>query len=438
MSNDAGDPRPPRRAKPPPEIPKSPPKPQPAEIREGMDTWKPAEAPSSPQRPGAKTAKSSARRSPGDREPRLVAGGPNAFERVLLGNVSTDHLATFSRQFAAYLHAGIDLIRSLDNLTKQFSRTALGPVIGRVAASIRRGDSLTNAFAREPQAFDGLFLSMIEVAEARGGVPETLRRMGDHYDAKQRLIRQARSALIYPAILTLVAIIAGGLLTIFVMPKLVDILEDMTRGKGELPWPPRVLMALSHFIQTIGWFVLPAAFFGSLFALAWAYRRPRGKAVLDELSLYIPVLGSLLLKIDTARFSRTLSALLGSGVDFAASLNLTARVLYLVPLRRAVSGASDLIVDGTELSEALEISKRFPHELIAIVQTGEETGRLPETLDKLADDYEEQVENMVKNLGNLLQPVILLVLGVVVGFIVIAFIMAYVSVISNLAGGGGL
>ena len=210
MSTDAGDPRPPRRAKPLSETPKSSPeKSREDKIREGVSTWKPAEAPAMPERPGTKTTSSNKRKGGGDREPRPVVGGPNIFERVILGKVSTGHLATFCRQFAAYLDAGVDLIRSLDSLQKQFAKTALGPVIGRVATSVRRGEALTDAFSREPQAFDGLFLSMIEVAETRGGVPETLRRMGDSYESRQRLLRQARSALIYPAAVMLIATVGG-------------------------------------------------------------------------------------------------------------------------------------------------------------------------------------------------------------------------------------
>ena len=376
-----------------------------------------------------------------DREPTPAEGGPTLVERIVLGQVSTGHLATFCRQFASYLDAGVPLIKAAGTACqKQFARTALGPVIGRLSLTIRRGDSLGDAFARERQAFDPLFLSMIRVAEARRRAPPRPlpARMGcdRHYEAKRRLFRQARSALIYPASVVLIATIVGGLLTIFILPKLVGLLEDIAgKGRADLPAPTRALIALSHFVQTIGWFVLPLGFFGGLFGLAWLYRTPRGKAALDEVSLYIPVFGKLLRKIDIARFARTLSALLSAGVDYGESLDLTADVLHLVPLRRAIRGARSLVLEGDELSDALNTSRRFPPDVIAIVNSGEETGRLPETLEKLADDYEEQVEYMVKNLGSLIQPLIILVLGGIVGFIVLAFVMAYVSVISGLAGG---
>jgi type II secretory pathway component PulF len=384
-----------------------------------------------------KTAAGGARSARSDDNPRDETGGPNWFERILFGSVSTGHLASFCRQFAHYLDAGVDLIKSIDSLEKQFKSTALGPVLGRVELAVRRGDALADAMRREPQAFDPLFLSMIRVAEARGGVPETLRRLAHHYDARQRLIRQAKSALIYPAVVILVAIVVVGLLTIFVLPKLVDMMRDMVRGREfQLPLPTRMLMGFSSFIQWIGWWALPLGFVATIFFLARFYRTAAGKAVLDEISLYIPVLGLLRRKIDTTRFARTLSTLLSSGVDYGASLGLTADVLDLVPFRRAVRDARDAVLHGEELSEALNASRRFTPDVIAIVNSGEETGKLPETLEKMADDYEEDVAMMVKNLGSLIQPLIILVLGGIVFFIVIAFVMAYISIIANLAGGG--
>lgn len=368
---------------------------------------------------------------------REESGGPTWIERIFFGHVSSGHLATFCRQAASYLSAGVGLLKSLDSLETQFAKTALGPVIGRLAMGVRRGDSLGDAMKREPQAFDKLCLSMVAVAEARGGLPETLRKLGEHYEARQRLIRQARGALIYPAIVILLVIAVGGLLTIFVLPKLVGIMEDMVgKGGSDLPLPTRMLISLSHFIQSYGWWFLPLAFFGTIFGVWRLYKTRGGKAMLDHVSLYIPVLGMLVRKIDTTRFARTLSSLLSAGVDYGESLDLTADVLHLTPFAIAVRNSREAVMEGVELSEALDASKRFTPDVIAIINTGEETGQLPETLDRLADDYEDQVNHMVKNLGQLIQPIIVIGLGGVVLFIVLAFVMAYVSVIGKLASAG--
>ena len=155
-----------------------------------------------------------------------LAPGPKWWERIFFGRVSSGQLAQFCRQFAAYLNAGVNYNKTFSSLEKQFAMTALGPALSRMRQSIKAGSTLEEAMSREKQIFSTMFLSMIRVAEARGGVPETLRMMGNHYEARQRLIRQARSAMIYPAI---VLIIAGGvvaLITIFLLPMFAAMLQD--------------------------------------------------------------------------------------------------------------------------------------------------------------------------------------------------------------------
>jgi type IV pilus assembly protein PilC len=399
------------------------PKPLPTTLKEGQETFKPNPKP---------VAGSSRPKRPAD-EPRPVFGGPNWFERVLFGSVSSGHLATFCGQFARYQEAGVDLIRSISSLQKQFARTALGPVIGRLETAVRSGDSLTTAMAREPQAFDNLALSMLRVAEARGGEPETLQRLSRHYEAKQRMIRQARSAMIYPTIVLVVASAVVMLLTIFVIPGMVGFIKESLRGKEgvELPFPTRVLMAISAFMTAQGWWLVPSLAVAAVIGAFWFYRTGPGKAILDGLSLYVPVLGKIRKKIETARFTRTLGALLNAGVDVGQSLELTSGVMTLSSYRRAIQGVKGEVLHGSELSEALEATHRFPYDVIARISSGEETGKLPEVLDKVADDYEEQVEYMVKNLGSLIQPVLMVVLGGIVLFIILGVILAYLQMLQS-------
>ena len=364
-----------------------------------------------------------------------AAGGPNWAERVVFGSVGSKQLATFCRQFGSYLDAGIDTKKALLTLEGQFARTALGPVLGRLVLAVRKGDTLSDAMAKEPQAFDSLFLSLMRVAEARGGVPEALRRLANQYEARSRLVRQARTAMIYPIVVLLIAGGVAVLLTFFVLPVLVSILEDMGKQKV-LPLPTRMLIGLTHFLRAYGWWGIPLALVAAGSGLRVAYRAAAGKAAIDEAVLYMPVLGMLLRKVDTSRFARTLSSLLDGGVDVGRSLSMTADVMRLTPFRRAVLGTRSMVKEGSELAEALRLSGRFPPDLLAAVESGEATGKLPETLDRVADDYEEQVESIVKNLGALIQPILMVVMGGFVLFIALAFVMAYVSVLMDLAGGG--
>ena len=405
----------------PPKRPR--PKPLQSTLSEGQETFQP--------NPKPVTGSTRPKRSIDD--PKPVFGGPSFVERVVFGSVSSGHLATFCGQFARYQEAGVDLIRSLSSLQKQFARTALGPVIGRLETAVRGGDSLASAMSREPQAFDKLMLSMMTVAEARGGEPETLQRLSRHYEAKQRMIRQARSAMIYPTIVMIVASAVVMLLTIFVIPGMVGFIKESLRGKEavELPFPTRVLMTISDFMTAQGWWLVPSLTVAAIFGAFWAYRTGPGKAILDALSLYVPVLGKIRKKIETARFTRTLGALLNAGVDVGQSLELTSGVMTLSSYRRAILGVKGEVMDGTEMSEALEATRCFPSDVVAIVNSGEETGKLPESLDKVADDYEEQVEYMVKNLGSLIQPVLMVVLGGIVLFIILGVILAYLQMLQS-------
>jgi type II secretory pathway component PulF len=401
-------------------------RPKPRKGSEEPSAWRPN--PRTPDRAPARPAVPAATIS----EREIERGGPGWWERIFFGRVSAGQLALFCRQFAAYLDAGVDLIKALSSLERQFGRTALGPVIGRMLLAVRRGDALGDAMAREPQAFDALFLSMIRVAEARGGVPETLRMLAHHYEARQNLIRQARSAMIYPIAVLLVAACVVALITVWLLPMFVSLLKDIS-GRAALPLPSRVLMAFSNFVQTLGWWLVPLLLIVGPVVIFRIYRTAAGKRVMDELALRVPVLGLLLRKLDTTRFARTLASLLGAGVDIGSSLDLTADVMQLDPMRRTLRQARRDVKEGSELSEALAGSRRFSSDVIAIIGSGEETGKLPESLEKLADDYEEQVAYMVRNMGQLIQPLLMVVLGGIVLFIILAVLLPYISIITSLS-----
>lgn len=430
MSRDPRDPgaRPPRRERPAPDPSRRPP-PLPPQ----GSTFSPN--PTGAAAPGAaKPKKPKTNRDPLDAKPLIVADGPKLWERIFFGRVSTGQLAQFSRQFAAYLNAGVDIRRALGSLEKQFSMTALGPVIGRMQLAIQRGASLEDAMVRETSTFGPMYLSMIRVAEARGGVPETLKMLAKNLEARQRLIRQARSALIYPSIVLFMAGLVAIGMSIFILPIFAGILREYSQSMS-LPLASRILMAFSQFVQYAGWWLMPLCLIGSPFLLVKLYRTPAGKAIMDRAVLWMPVFGLLCRKLDTSRFARTMSALLDAGLDFASSIDLTANVVVMTPIRNAVRAAKEKVLAGRELSETLDASRQFSPDVIAVIATGEETGKLPESLEHLADEYDEQVAVMVKNLGQLVQPMVTVVLGLIVLFIILAVILPIIQLISNLSSG---
>jgi type II secretory pathway component PulF len=242
--------------------------------------------------------------------------------------------------------------------------------------------------------------------------------------------------MIYPIAVIVVACGVVALLTIWLIPMFASLLRDVAGPSTVLPLPTRFLMGLSDFVQKAGWFLIPLAMVGTPFALLWFYKTPGGKRILDRVLLVTPVFGQLLKKLDTTRFARTLSALLDAGVDVGSSLDLTADVVRLDPFRRAVLDTKSDVMQGSELSAAMDRTRRFGPDVIAVVSSGEETGKLPESLNHLADDYEEQVAYMVRNMGQLVQPLLLILLGGVVLFIILAVFLPYLNILSSLAGGG--
>jgi type II secretory pathway component PulF len=366
-------------------------------------------------------------------EPASTIGTARWYQWHRLGRINTTQLVNFCRQFANYLDAGVNLNRTMESLRRQYDRTPLGPVIGRLQLGVRRGETLTDAMSREPRVFDAFFLSMMRVAEVRGAVPEMLRMLSIQLANRQRLIRQAKSALLYPMFVVFLSLCVAALLTILILPTLVSVMRDLVRRKHiDLPWPTQLLMDLSDFIVRMGWWLIPLVIVGSFLGLIGAYRLRWGKAVLDEILLLLPVLGPIVRWIDTTRFARTLAALLEAGVDIGSSLVLTSDTLLLTPLRRAVLRSREGIMEGETLSASVGATNRFPTDLIAIMNSAEETGRLPEMLNMVADEYEEKVDYVVRNLGTLLQPVVILIVGGMVGFIAIAFLMGYTAVIADL------
>ncbi len=365
----------------------------------------------------------------------VPAGGPTLWERIFFGRVSTGQLAQFCRQFATYLAAGVDFIRAISSLEKQFSRTALGPILGRVQTSIQRGSTLEEALSREPQAFGPMFLNMIKVAEARGGVPETLRMLSHHYESRQRLIRQARSAMIYPVIVLAIATIVVAVVTIFLLPRFAAMLKDIA-GNLQLPLASRVLLGISAFVQWIGWWLIPLVLIATPIALVRFYKTKGGKAIMDRIAMRLPILGKLCRMLDITRFARTLSVLLDAGVDVGNSIDLTADVMVMTPMRQAVRSARPQIIAGRELSDILHRSRQFTPDVIAVINSGEETGKLPESLAHLADDYDEQVSVMVASLSHLVQPIMIVLLGGIVFFIILAVFLPIIQMITSLAAPG--
>lgn len=343
-----------------------------------------------------------------------------------LSRVRSSDLSTFTRQFATMINAGLPIMDCLQTLKEQITREKFCEIIGQVADYVQGGKTLAESMARHPKVFSSLYVHLVEVGELGGMLDEVLLRLARYLEKANALRRKIRGAMIYPALISLVAL--GG--TIFMLTTIVPTFAKLFEEFGAtLPLPTRVVLAISAMLQSN--FLLIIGFIIALVVgLRFARRSKTGRFRTDKLLLKLPVFGNLLRKTAISRFSRTLSTLLSSGVAILDSLTITAKTAGNLVVQEAVIKARSRIAEGQNISEPLKESGVFPPMVTQMVAIGEQTGQLDEMLAKIADFYEEQVDAAVAALTSILEPIIVIFMGVVIGGILIAMYLPMFDLIS--------
>jgi len=330
--------------------------------------------------------------------------------------ISTRDIVIFTRQFATMINAGLPLVQSLSILAQQTENKALKDVTRAVVFDVEAGNTLADAFAKQPKAFSGLYVNMVAAGEAGGILDTILLRLATFLEKNDALMRKVKSAMIYPGVILSVAVIAISVLLVLVIP----VFENMFASVNmELPLPTRVVIAASDFLTSYWWLVLGviAAF---VFALKRWYATANGRKQLDTLMINAPVIGDVIRKSAVSRFTRTLGTLISSGVSILDGLEITAKTSDNRVIHDAVMESRQSIAGGETIAAPLERSKVFPPMVISMIAVGEQTGGLDEMLSKIADFYDEEVDVAVGALLSLMEPVMIVVLGVIVGGMVVA------------------
>ena len=337
--------------------------------------------------------------------------------KISFGNsIKTRDIVIFTRQFATMINAGLSLLRSLTILAEQTENKALKDVTRAVVFDVEAGNTLADAFAKQPKPFSGLYVNMVAAGEAGGILDTILLRLATFLEKNDALMRKVKSAMIYPGVILSVAVIAISVLLVFVIP----VFENMFASVNmELPLPTRVVIAASDFLTSYWWLVLGviAAF---VFALKRWYATANGRKQLDTLMINAPVIGDVIRKSAVSRFTRTLGTLISSGVSILDGLEITAKTSDNRVIHDAVMESRQSIAGGETIAAPLERSKVFPPMVISMIAVGEQTGGLDEMLSKIADFYDEEVDVAVGALLSLMEPVMIVVLGVIVGGMVVA------------------
>ncbi|MDK2972012.1 MAG: type pilus assembly protein PilC [Candidatus Sumerlaeota bacterium] len=345
------------------------------------------------------------------------------------GRTKLDDLVIFSQQMAVMIRAGLPLIEVLDILAEQTERRSLAAVVRQVEKDVEAGESLTEAMVKHSNVFNTFYLSMIKAGEASGMLDSTLEQVAVYLERTASLQRKIKMATMYPATVSFIAIVITIFLLIKVVPVFGEIFSDLG---GTLPFPTRVVLFASGFVQDKWWLLLGAAFLFWLFL--WQYGKTKqGRYNLDSIKLKIPIFGPLFLKTAVARFARTLSTLIRSGVNILYALDIVAKTAGNARMEAAVIKTKASIQSGESLTKPLADSNVFPPMVTRMIDVGEKTGALESMLTKIADFYEDQVSTAVAGLTSLIEPLLIVFLGVVVGFIVIAMFMPMFKMIELLS-----
>ncbi|MDT7689308.1 MAG: type pilus assembly protein PilC [Acidobacteriota bacterium] len=350
--------------------------------------------------------------------------------------VNAKDLAIFTRQFSVMIDAGLPLVQCLEILAQQQENKNFQMVLTQTRQDVEEGSTLAAAMARHPKVFDQLFVNMIEAGEAGGILDLILQRLSTYIEKIVKLRRDVISAMIYPAAVVVIAAAVVTVIMIFVIPSFQNIFTGLL-GPGELlPLPTRIVVGISEFLAGIGGLVILGVIVATTLGLRFYYRTPKGHRRIDSVTLKIPVVGSILRKIAVARFSRTLSTLLSSGVPILQSLDITARTAGNLILEEAIGKVRLGVERGESVVEPLRASDVFPNMVSQMIGIGEQTGALDAMLGKIADFYEQEVDSAIASLLTLIEPVMIGFLGVTIGGIVIAMYLPLFSLIGKMAAGG--
>ncbi|HVN80988.1 MAG TPA: type II secretion system F family protein [Terriglobia bacterium] len=345
------------------------------------------------------------------------------------GKVKTKELAIFTRQFSVMIDAGLPLVQCLEALASQQENKVFQDVLQSVRTEVEGGSTLAFAMRQHPKVFDELYTNMIAAGEAGGILDTILQRLSQYIEKNVKLKRAVKSAMVYPIVVLTIAV---GVI-VLILWKVVPIFSQLFASMDvSLPLPTRIVIGFSNFVGRYIIFFIPIVI-AAWYAFKKYYATEDGRRVVDLLLLKIPVMGNVLKKIAVARFSRTLSTLISSGVPILDGLEITAKTSGNAVVEEAIMKTRTSIEGGKTIVEPLRETGIFPSMVTQMVGVGEQTGALDAMLTKIAEFFEDEVDAAVADLLTAIEPLMILILGVIVGGIVVSMYLPLFSLISKLS-----
>lgn len=344
--------------------------------------------------------------------------------------IKSKTLMIFTRQLATLIDAGLPLLRGLTVLGNQEPDPVLRKTITQLAEAVQGGGTFSDGLTAHPRIFNRLYINMVKAGELGGVLEVVLNRLAEFQEKAEKVKGKVKSAMMYPAIVLVIAVIIMGFLLVFIVPKFEQIFADMLGGKP-LPLLTQIVVGTSRAIQqNILWIIIGAV--GLVTGLKYFISTPKGSVMFDRFMIKAPLFGDLTKKNAISRFTRTLGTLVTSGVPILQALNITKETAGNAVIAAAISKIHDAVKEGESIVRPMEASGVFPPMVMSMVDVGEETGQLPEMLLKVADLYDDEVDNAVAGLTSLMEPLMIVFLAVVVGSIVIALFLPLIGIISGM------
>jgi type IV pilus assembly protein PilC len=335
------------------------------------------------------------------------------------GRVALMDLVIFTRQLATMIEAGLAMVQSLQALAEQTTNKIMRDVIKDVCTRVEGGDSFSEALQKHPKVFSRLYVCMVAAGEKGGLLAEILARLATYLENTNRLRKKIKSAMMYPTVVTIVAI----LITIFLLVKVVPVFGEIFASFGaELPGPTQGLIDLSNFVKRYLIFLLVAGG-GSVYAWLYFIKTPVGRQFWDARRIKLPIFGVIAHKICLARFTRTLASLIRSGVPILEVLQIVSQTVGNVIMEKAIKTAAVDIERGESISASLGKHPIFPVMIIRMITAGEQTGKIDNMLERVSDFLDEEIETTLSGLTALIEPILIVFLGVVVGGMVICMFL---------------
>jgi general secretion pathway protein F len=349
--------------------------------------------------------------------------GRASFDALAGTRLPARELSLFTRQWATLAQSGLPVDQALAAVAEQADSARTAKLVAALRGHVEGGEALPAALARFPRTFPPLYRGLVAAGAESGRLAEVLARLADYLEARSALRQKFTVALIYPSLVTLVALGVIAVLLVYVVPQVVAVYEH---SRQTLPWLTRALIATSQFLRATGWLWLALAVALPAGA-ALAMRRPQVRARWHGLLLRVPGLGRLAGSLDTARFASTLAILVGSGTPLLRALDTAAGVMRLAPLAVAARAAAAQVREGMPLAAALKSQRLFPPVLVHLVASGENTGRLAPMLERAAGELERDAETRLAWLAALIQPVLIVLMGAIVLVLVLAVMLPIVA-----------